>query len=31
MTTVADAGHISNLENPAAVNRILLTFLLDER
>jgi pimeloyl-ACP methyl ester carboxylesterase len=31
MTTVADAGHISNLENPAAVNRILLKFLLDER
>lgn len=31
MTTVADAGHISNLENPTAVNRILLKFLLDER
>ncbi|MBB3221219.1 alpha/beta fold hydrolase [Pseudoduganella umbonata] len=29
MTTVPDAGHIANLENPGAVNRILLKFLLD--
>ncbi|WP_369827794.1 alpha/beta fold hydrolase [Collimonas sp. PA-H2] len=27
--TVADAGHNSNLENPEAVTRILLDFLLD--
>jgi pimeloyl-ACP methyl ester carboxylesterase len=28
MQTVANAGHISNLENPRAVNEILLKFLL---